>query len=111
MTTDVKSTREHRCLAIVQTFAGIACCAILCCDIVRAADAPQTAEPPKLQSSTVGLPVDVKQIVLPGTELESTPWDDKSPVVVRIIEVYPHGDAFRYDLSYQGLEPGDYDLG
>jgi len=78
--------------------------------MVRAEDSPKAAEAPKLQASTVGLPVVVEQLVLPGTELEPTPWDDKSPVAVRIIEVFPHGDAFRYNLSYQGLEPGDYDL-
>ncbi len=62
------------------------------------------------RNSTVGLPVKVEQLVLPGTELEPAPWDDKSPVVVRVEAVYPHGSALRYDLVYQGLEPGEYDL-
>ncbi|HEY4311858.1 MAG TPA: hypothetical protein VGN12_20590 [Pirellulales bacterium] len=65
---------------------------------------------PKLAESTVGLPVRAEQLVLPGTELEPVPWDDASPVVVRIEAVYPHGTALRYDLNYQGLEPGEYDL-
>jgi hypothetical protein len=50
-------------------------------------------------------------VVLPGTELEAKPLDDrKSPVVVRVVRVYPHGTAFRYDIEYSGLEPGTHDL-
>lgn len=69
-----------------------------------------TTPAPGLPDSTVGLPVRVEQLVLPGTELEPAPWTDKTPLVIRIEAVYPHGTAFRYDLSYHGLEPGDYDL-
>lgn len=68
-------------------------------------------EPAGLPNSTVGLPVRVEQLVLPGTELEPKPWNDKTPLVIRVEAVYPHGTAFRYDLSYHGLEPGEYDLG
>jgi hypothetical protein len=60
--------------------------------------------------STVGLPVAIKQLVLPGGELEPVPWDDSTLVVLKIEAVFPHGTAFRYDFSYQGLEPGEYDL-
>ncbi len=50
-------------------------------------------------------------MVLPGTELEAIPLRDRdSPMVVRIVESYPHGSDFRYDLEYYGLEPGAYDL-
>jgi hypothetical protein len=73
--------------------------------MVRAESAP-----PQLPGSTVGLPVRVEQLVLPGTELEALPWEDKSPVVIQIEAVYPHGTDFRYDLVYQGLEPGEFDL-
>jgi hypothetical protein len=65
---------------------------------------------PQLCDSTVGLPARTEQLVLPGTELEPAAWDDATPVVIRIEAVYPHGAAFRYDLVYQGLEPGEYDL-
>ena len=52
-----------------------------------------------------------ENLVLPGTELEAKPLADrKAPVVLRIIAVYPHGTAFRYDLEYFGLEPGSHDL-
>jgi hypothetical protein len=60
--------------------------------------------------STVGLPVAIKQLVLPGSELEPIPWNDSTLVVLKMEAVYPHGTAFRYDFSYHGLEPGDYDL-
>ncbi len=68
------------------------------------------AQASDLPSSTVGMPVRVEQLVLPGSELEPVPLDDTTPIVIRIDAVYPHGTAFRYDLVYYGLEPGDYDL-
>jgi hypothetical protein len=62
-------------------------------------------------TSTVGMPAMVEQVVLSGTELEVRPIEDRrAPVVLRITAAYPHGSAFRYDLSYYGLEPGEYDL-
>ena len=69
-------------------------------------DAPQTRD-----SSTVGMPGKIDQLVLPGSELEVKPLEDRrTPLVLRITEVYPHGSAFRYSLVYYGLEPGQYDL-
>jgi predicted nucleic acid-binding protein len=59
---------------------------------------------------SVGMPARIEQLVLPGPELEVVPADPKSPIALRIVATWPHGDAFRYDLEYWGLEPGDYDL-
>ena len=60
---------------------------------------------------TVGISTRLDQVVLSGTELEVKPLTDRgTPVVVRIVEVYPHGTSFRYDLEYYGLAPGAYDL-
>jgi hypothetical protein len=57
------------------------------------------------------MPAKIEQIVLPGRELEVRPIEDRrAPLVVRIIEAYPHGSAFRYDIEYYGLEPGRYKL-
>jgi hypothetical protein len=57
------------------------------------------------------MPARIEQLVLPGTELEVRPIDDRrAPVIVRIVNVYPHGSAFRYDIVYYGLEPGLYNL-
>ena len=61
-------------------------------------------------SSTVGMPRQF-ELVLPGPELVAKPIASRrTPVVVRIAEVYPHGSAFRYELIYYGLDPGKYDL-
>jgi hypothetical protein len=72
---------------------------------LRADDAPVGSK------STVGMPKRIEQLVLPGTELEVRPIDDRrAPIVVRIVNTYPHGSAFRYDIVYYGLEPGPFDL-
>lgn len=61
--------------------------------------------------TSVGLSGKIEGLVLPGTELEAKPLEDrKAPVVLRVAAVYPHGTAFRYDLEYFGLEPGTHDL-
>jgi hypothetical protein len=68
------------------------------------------AQPPR-STSTVGMPAKIEQTVLPGTELEAKPIEDRqTPLVLRVVATYPHGSAFRYDLVYYGLEPGTYDL-
>lgn len=67
------------------------------------------AEEPR--TTSVGMSGRIEQIVLPGSELEAVPNEDrKSPLVLRVAATYPHGSAFRYDLEFYGLEPGDYDL-
>lgn len=59
----------------------------------------------------VGMPLRLRQVVLPGPRLEALPWTDRrQDFVVRVLEAYPHGDAFRYDLECVGYAPGDYDL-
>lgn len=68
-------------------------------------------EPPPRSKSTVGMPARIDQLVLPGGELEARPIADRrAPVVVRVVDAYPHGSSFRYDIVYYGLEPGRYDL-
>lgn len=60
---------------------------------------------------TVGLPRTLRDILIPGPELEARPLDDpRAPLVLRIAAVAPHGSAHRYTLVYYGLEPGTYDL-
>ncbi len=61
--------------------------------------------------ATVGMPARIDQIVIAGPELVARPIDDDtSTIVLRIVETFPHGSDFRYDLVYYGLEPGAYDL-
>jgi hypothetical protein len=63
------------------------------------------------RTTTVGMSGRIDQLVLPGTELEVAPTTDvKAPVLLRIVRVFKHGNAYRYDLEYQGLEPGSFDL-
>ncbi len=60
--------------------------------------------------STVGVPVWIKELVLAGSLLEVKPTELDTPVTVRIAGVYSHGEAFRYDIEYYGLEAGSFDL-
>ncbi len=62
------------------------------------------------RTSTVGMPARIEELVLPGSELEVATGDAASPIVLRITSASPHGDAFRYDLEFTGLDPGEYDL-
>jgi hypothetical protein len=53
----------------------------------------------------------IEGLVLPGSELEAVPNEDRrTPIVLRVAAVYPHGSMFRYDIEYHGLEPGAFDL-
>jgi len=69
-----------------------------------------TAAAQDASSSSVGAPQWIRDLVLPGPELTTKATDVKTPVVLRIAAVYPHGTEFRYDLVYYGLDPGEYDL-
>jgi len=61
--------------------------------------------------TTVGMAGTLEGVILPGSELERARKDDRTdPVVLRVVRVYKHGSAFRYDLEYQGFEPGTFDL-
>lgn len=61
--------------------------------------------------ATVGSVGRVQDLVLPGSLLQAKPIDDRNlPVVVRVVETYPHGDSHRYELTFMALEPGRYDL-
>jgi hypothetical protein len=77
--------------------------------VLAAAEPPAASRPRPAVS--VGMPAQIEQLVLPGSELEVKPLEDRrSPFVLRIKEAYSHGSAIRYDLVYYALEPGEYDL-
>ena len=67
---------------------------------------PEEAE----RSAPVGMSVRVDEVVLPGPRLEAKPIELEASIIVRVVNVFPHGDAFRYNFDWYGLEPGDYDL-
>ena len=78
---------------------------VILLDLVASSARAQVPETP------VGIGGRVDQIVIPGPELEAAPHDDRqTPIRLRIVATYPHGAAFRYDLEYQGLQPGSFDL-
>ncbi len=61
--------------------------------------------------STVGVRATLKQIIIPGSEVEVTPIENTAaPLVIRITESYPGTEFRRYDLEYYGLEPGIYNV-
>jgi hypothetical protein len=61
-------------------------------------------------ASTVGFPKLILQYKIAGSKVIAKPITPTQPMVVRIVETFPHGSDFRYDLEYKGLEPGNFDL-
>ncbi len=82
-------------LAVIATLGGT----------LRAQENPRAQTVP-----SVGMPGQLTEVVLPGSQLEAINSDSKSALVLRITRVSPHASAFRYDFEYVGLEPGKYDL-
>ena len=62
------------------------------------------------REATVGMRAYVEQLVLEGPELVPAPGTTKSPLVVRVIKTWPHGQHLRYDLEWVGFEEGSFDL-
>ncbi|MDA0589258.1 MAG: hypothetical protein O2820_17215 [Planctomycetota bacterium] len=62
------------------------------------------------ETSPVGMPARLEQVVLPGPELVAKPIDSEGPMVLRIVNTFPHGSDFRYDIEYYGLEAGKWNL-
>lgn len=65
----------------------------------------------ELPSQRVGLPLVLREVYLPGGEVKPLPRRDREqPVSIRILDVRPAKEGFRYDFEIQGFEPGDYHL-
>lgn len=62
------------------------------------------------RTAAVGMRAMIEQVVLTGSELVPAPSTSKTPVVVRVLKVWPHGEHRRYDLEWTGFEVGKYDL-
>ncbi len=69
-----------------------------------------TAQARDERTASVGMRAHIDELVLAGSELIAAPVTMKAPIVVRVLTARPHGDRFRYDLEWCGLEPGTYDL-
>ena len=80
--------------------------AVTCAGLAKApaqkTNAPPGAIPVGMEGS--------RMKVLPGDKLEAAPVGDKSKIILRIHDVFPHGTDKRYDLRYFGFVPGEYDL-
>lgn len=62
-------------------------------------------------SSPLGLPVKLTDIYIPGTEVEPVPRTNlSSSLVIRILEIKPASEGFRYDMEIYGLDPGSHQL-
>lgn len=62
-------------------------------------------------SQRVGLPLEIREVFIPGGEVKPTPRRDrKPPLSVRVLEVKPAKDGHRYDFEVQGFEPGNHNL-
>lgn len=73
-------------------------------------DANGAAYPVKA-SAAVGMVGKIDGIVIPGGEAEALPdTDPLAKFVVRVAEIYRHGDSYRYDLEFTGFETGRFDL-
>lgn len=66
---------------------------------------------PVVDPLPVGISGKLEQVILPAPELiPQEIVDSEAAFILRRLAVYPHGDMFRYDFEFYGLEPGDYDL-
>lgn len=64
-----------------------------------------------LVEASVGMSAKIDGVVLAGPELKEKKTDDRNtPLVLRVVKVYKHGDDHRYDLEFYGLAPGSHDL-
>ncbi|MBK1881970.1 hypothetical protein JIN85_06060 [Luteolibacter pohnpeiensis] len=62
-------------------------------------------------SQRIGQPLTLQDIYIPGGEAKPAPRRDREPpLVVRLLELKPAKDGFRYDFEIQGLEAGTYNL-
>ncbi len=61
--------------------------------------------------TSVGMNASIRSVFLDGTELEVKKVDPRTAAVrLRIDQSYPHGDGFRYDLTWMAMEPGPHNL-
>ncbi len=67
------------------------------------------AQAPPERTAAVGMRART-EVVLPGGELVPAPSTSKAKVVVRVLNVWQHGEHHRYDLEWCGLEAGGHDL-
>lgn len=97
--------------------AGVALALLLAQARLGAQEPPRGTSPaaPGLEravaTSSVGYPVRIDQLLLPGSKLISRPLESReAPLVIRVLDGFAHGDGYRYDLEVTGLDPGRHNL-
>lgn len=68
------------------------------------------AQTTNVREATVGMRARIDELVLPGSELVIAPSTHETPIVLRIVATRVHGDSFRYDLEWTGLDAGQFNL-
>ena len=98
-------------IALLSVAAGQCTCADDSPAVSTDATPAARIEGDSLLEVTVGMSGVVRQVILPGTELTVREVSPRTtPIAVRIDDVYTHGEGFRYDLTWFGLEPGNHNL-
>jgi len=64
-------------------------------------------------ATSVGMRIVLEELPLPGTELRAKPVADPgaAAAIVRVLNVFPHGDGFRYNLEVTPFVAGSMDVG
>ena len=85
------------------------CCALWCSSWLLLCLPAEAAAAER--ATTVGLAGRIVGLVIPGGEVQARPLTDRrSPIVLRVVRAEPVEGGFRYELEYQGLEAGTFDL-
>ncbi|MFT5110602.1 MAG: hypothetical protein ACI9UA_006258, partial [Pseudoalteromonas tetraodonis] len=60
-----------------------------------------------LAAPTTGMEAEIFDHLLPGPQLEVKALEStNSPIVLRVVQVFPNVDDWRYDFSFYGTVPG-----
>jgi hypothetical protein len=73
-------------------------------------DDSKTDDSSAAHSGKIGVAVKLDQVVIAGSELEAKKLLRDDPLVVRVVETFPHGTDFRYDIECFALEAGTYNI-
>lgn len=66
---------------------------------------------PVQSSAPLGLPTTVEDLYIPGSQVEVIPRkNNESSLVIRILEIKPAAEGFRYNLEIYALDPGKHHI-
>jgi len=85
---------------------------VLSCALLLAPGATAQQKPLPAIETTVGMRARIDELPLPGSQLRAKPVRDpqKAKLIVRVLNVYRHGTAFRYNFEVTPLVAGHLDL-